>query len=303
MTIQQQGSNRQYIRETDPQGNTFIRTIGTNIAENRAFIYLCRHFEAKGLPVPHILWVSEDEQSYTQTDLGDTLLLDVISNSSKEGTMSQRSSCAAVLARTLRALAHVHKQGAEGLDWSRCFPIPAFDKRSIFWDLNYYKYCYLKLKGIEMDEVLLEDDFEALARDLLQESFDTFMYRDFQSRNVMVKNGEPYFIDFQGGRKGPIYYDLASFLWQARAHFTDAQREELVAVYEQEAERTVDPKRLRLFVLFRQMQTLGAYGFRGLIERKPHFLESLPIAEANMRALFEANDPLRISYPYIASLC
>lgn len=289
LIIPQQGSNRVYERLYDEQGESYIRTTGTNKAENEAFIYLCRHFEAKGLPVPHIIAVAEDGMSYTQSDLGDTLLF-------------QRLDDGELINKVLRALAHLHTRGAEGLDWAKCYPVPAFDRRSVFWDLNYFKYCYLKLSVSEIDEVRLENDFDTLADYLLLEPFDTFMYRDFQSRNVMIKDNEPYFIDFQGGRKGPVEYDLASFLWQARAHFSQSQRDKWIDVYEQEAHRNINKERLAHFVLFRMLQTLGAYGFRGLIEQKEHFLQSLPIAQKNLRNLFAGNAVLQEHFPYISSL-
>lgn len=161
----------------------------------------------------------------------------------------------------------------------------------MFWDLNYFKYCFLKATGIEFSEDKLEDDFDKLADTLLEEPFHTFMYRDFQARNVMLKEGTPFFIDFQGGRKGPLYYDVASFLWQAKANYPKMLRAALLDDYLEalQAFMPVDPeafkKRLRYFVLFRSLQVLGAYGFRGYFEKKRHFLESVPFAISNLRNL------------------
>ena len=214
--IKQQGSNRVYSR-IEENGQTVIRVDGTNKDENRAFIYLARHFAEKGLPVPHVLRVSEDEMSYTQEDLGDSLLFDNLDPT--------------LLERAIRALAHVQVVGARDFDWSVCFPVPAMDERAIRWDLNYFKYCFLKGTKIEFSEPLLEDDFDRLTATILAQPADTFLYRDFQSRNVMIKDGQPYFIDFQGGRRGPTQYDVASFLWQAKANIAPAMRETLIDAY------------------------------------------------------------------------
>ena len=263
--LKQQGSNRIYTRETDANGRTFIRVQGTNRDENRAFIYMARHFHDLGLPVPELYSVSEDGMSYTQEDLGDTILFDHLDDYT-------------LLERTIRALAHIQVEGAVDFDWSVCFPVPAFDERTIRWDLNYFKYCFLKGTKIEFSEPRLEDDFDRLVQRLMSNSdsgltSSTFLYRDFQSRNVMIKDGQPYFIDFQGGRRGPTQYDVASFLWQAKANFSLELRNKLIDVYldelstfmNSEAINVEDYKRtwraaLPHFVLFRTLQVLGAYG-------------------------------------------
>lgn len=299
--LKQQGSNRIYTREQDGD-RTIIRVQGTNRDENRAFIYMARHFHALGLPVPEVLWVSDDEMSYTQEDLGDTILFDHLDD-------------VTLLERTMRALAHIQVEGARDFDWSVCFPVPAMDERSIRWDLNYFKYCFLKGTKIEFSEPKLEDDFDKLVLNLTSNSEavglgETFLYRDFQSRNVMIKDGQPYFIDFQGGRRGPTQYDVASFLWQAKANFAPALREKLIDVYLDELEKLSKifnfqlsivnwKKALPHFVLFRTLQVLGAYGYRGYFERKQHFLESIPLALKNMKELFETNPDLQTQYPYL----
>ena len=302
--IKQQGSNRVYTRETDENGRSVIRVVGTNRDENRAFIYMARHFHALGLPVPEIYWVSDDEMSYTQEDLGDTLLFDNLDPT--------------LLERTIRALAHVQVIGARDFDWSYCFPVPAFDERSIRWDLNYFKYCFLKGTQIEFSEPQLEDDFDTLVKNLLStlnSQLSTFLYRDFQSRNVMIRDGQPYFIDFQGGRRGPTQYDVASFLWQAKANLAPELREKLIEDYLDELEKVLSTsnsptslnsklstlnwkKALPHFVLLRTLQVLGAYGYRGYFERKPHFLESIPLALKNLRDIL-ANLP---EYAYLREL-
>lgn len=302
-----QGSNRQYVRK-EQNGKTVIRVIGTSKAENHAFIVMARHFHKLRLPVPEVYEVSEDEMEYTQEDLGDTLLYNYIENGRQTGVFSEDEK--QMLIRTLRALAHLQIEGAEGMNWSVCYPVPQFDRRSIMWDLNYFKYDYLKLTSVEFSEPALEKDFERLANKLLTYGCDVFMVRDCQSRNVMIKDGKPYFIDFQGGRRGPVFYDIASFLWQAKANFPQPLREELIDAYYDELHKMeyIVPSRktfekiLSHFVLFRMLQVLGAYGFRGLYEHKKHFVESIPFALRNLRSLFEYYPELQNEYPALFSL-
>ena len=191
------------------------------------------------------------------------------------------------------------------MDFGMCYPLSDFNRRTVMWDLNYFKYCFLKATGISFNESTLEDDFEAMTDLLLKASSDTFMYRDFQSRNVIIKDEEPYFIDFQGGRKGPIYYDVASFLWQAKANFNSELREEMIDTYISETSKFTDinpaefRQTLHHFVVFRTMQVLGAYGFRGLLERKAHFIESIPYALNNLQTLFKHH---LNEYPYLSKV-
>ena len=309
--LKQQGSNRTYTRETNEQGQSIIRVEGTNRDENRAFIYMARHFTSLGLPVPRVLWVSADEMSYTQEDLGDTLLFDAIKHGRETGCFTPEERT--LLERALRALAHIQIEGAKDFDWSVCFPVPAMDERSIRWDLNYFKYCFLKGTKIEFSEPALEDDFDKLVSNIFaasSKSLSTFLYRDFQSRNVMIKDGQPYFIDFQGGRRGPTQYDVASFLWQAKANIPQTLRNELIDAYLDELEQVLNRKSQSLnkyvwkaalphFVLFRTLQVLGAYGYRGYFERKQHFLDSIPMALKNLREVLEQ---LKDEYPYLTSL-
>ncbi len=305
------GSNRCYFRDTLADGTQLIRVQGTCRAENQAFIYLTRHFSAKGLPVPEIVEVADDEMSYFQTDLGNTLLFDAIAHGRQTGNFSAEEY--ALLARTIRLLAHIQIEGADGLDWQMCYPIPALDHRSILWDLNYWKYCFLKMRIEAIDEPQLEDEFEHLAERLLGTPYWGFMYRDFQSRNVMVWHNVPYFIDYQGGRHGALLYDLASFLWQAKAHFSDELRTRLLAEYADEAEnlyisrgQSFDTQDflslLPHFVLFRTLQVLGAYGFRGGFEHKEHFLQSIPFAIENLQQLFARHTTLQTEFPYLYAI-
>ena len=296
------GSNRRYYRiYSEDHSASLIGVEGTSHDENHAFLTMAAHFAKQGLNVPRVLAVSDDEMSYVQEDLGDTLLFNYIAEGRKTGVFCESEKV--MLRKTMRALAQFQVKAAEDFDFNVCYPQPEFNLRSIRWDLNYFKYCFLKATGLEFQEDKLENEFERLAYILLQQKDkNAFMYRDFQSRNVMVVNGEPYFIDFQGGRRGPIYYDVASFLWQAKANFHDELRHELIEEYLDELGKYMEVNRqefyatLRHFVLFRTMQVLGAYGFRGYFEKKPHFLQSIPFAIENLRRLLKdaADD-----YPYL----
>ena len=296
------GSHRRYFRLKG--GNiSIVGVIGTSLEENRAFVAISKHFKEKGLNVPTVLAVSEDGVSYIQEDLGEKMLFDLIAQGRDSGFYNSYESN--LLCRTIEQLPKIQFKGAEGLDWNVCYPQKEFDARMVDFDLNYFKYCFLKATGLEFNEGRLQDDFERLKAELLKDSDNTFLYRDFQARNVIIRDGEPYFIDYQGGRRGPIYYDVASFIWQARARYPDELKEELIRTYLRSLRSflPVDEdhfrERLRLFVLFRTLQVLGAYGFRGYFEKKPHFLASVPFALDNLRSL------LRIpfsDYPYLNSI-
>ena len=314
------GSNRRYYRIFSEDGETsLIGVQGTSHDENHAFLYMAEQFLEKGLDVPKVLAVSDDEMNYVQQDLGNVLLFDYIAEGRKTGVFSAPEK--EMLRKTMRGLAKLQVLAAEQFDFNQCYPQPEFNLRSILWDLNYFKYCFLKATGLEFQEDKLENEFERLAYILLQSKMTAFMYRDFQSRNVMVvekvvESSEgsegsggsevrelvPYFIDFQGGRKGPVYYDVASFLWQAKANFHPDLREELIGEYLDELQKymLVDKdefyETLKHFVLFRTMQVLGAYGFRGYFEKKPHFLQSIPFAIDNLRHLLKYASE---DYPYL----
>ncbi len=295
------GSNRKYLR-LHSSNTTYIGVLGTIIAENRAFIAIARQLHTQGIPVPKVLAVSADEMCYLVEDLGDIALFDSIKTGRETGVFDETQ--VQLLKQTIAYLPSIQFNGAKNFDFSHCFPQPSFDKRTVLWDLNYFKYCFLKPSAVEFNEENLENEFEKLAEVLLAEPSETFMYRDFQSRNVMLRNGKPSFIDFQGGRKGPLYYDVASFVYQAKANFPSAVREELIATYLTALQPFVRVdvvhfrKQLNLFVLFRNLQVLGAYGFRGLIERKKHFIDSIPFAIQNLSTLL-ANTHFEIEFPYL----
>jgi len=306
------GSNRQYYRLMGEP--TLVGAIGESREENDAFIYMAKHFREQGLSVPEVYGVSEDHMAYIQEDLGkkpDNILWNKIKNSASTSAFSNAEK--ELLCRAMRNLVDFQFRGAQGFDYDKCYPAKCFDERSIKWDLNYFKYCFLKATGIVFNEDKLENDFEKLTHDLLAIPSETFMYRDFQSRNVMLVGNAEHpeecklaFIDFQGGRRGPYYYDVASFVWQARAKYPEDLKKELVAAYLEklkEYKPDLDNKEfyhnLRLFVLFRTLQVLGAYGFRGYFEKKPDFMSNSIIpAVANLRRLV-ANKPF-IQYPYLS---
>lgn len=302
------GSNRQYYRLFDENGESIVGVVGTSRDENHAFIYMCRHFTECKLPVPTLLKVSDDELCYLQTDLGHTSLFDAISGGREAGGRYNKLE-KQLLINTIRELPRIQIEGARGMDWSNCYPQPEFDQDSVLFDLNYFKYCFLKATGLDFHELKLEANFRLFAKDLTSEDDDCFLYRDFQARNVMLDaNGKPYFIDFQGGRKGPYYYDLASFLWQASAKYPYKLRRELVWEYYNSLKNYIEVpsvrhfvERLSLFVLFRTLQVLGAYGFRGYFERKKHFLDSIPPAMDNLRDLIAMGESV-FPYPYMMDM-
>ena len=296
------GSNRRYFR-LKKDDLSLIGVHGESHEENHAFISLSRHFHQQQLNTPEVLAVSKDEMCYIQQDLGDDILFDAIKGGRLTGVFSHEEK--ALLHKTIAMLADFQVKGAQGLDFNVCYPLPEFNHRSVYWDLNYFKYNFLKTTGMDFQEDLLENEFEKLAENLLRDQSETFMYRDFQSRNVMLVDGNPWFIDFQGGRKGPVYYDVASFLWQAKANLPEELRNELIYTYIESLKKyqqvnEVDfLKQLRQFVLFRTLQVLGAYGFRGYFEKKPHFIQSIPFALNNLRDLLKEDFE---EYPYLSGI-
>lgn len=295
------GSNRRYFRLSGVQ--SLVGAVGTCVEENRAFISIAQHFAERGLPVPKVVASSDDEMVYLQQDLGDNTLFAAIEKGRATSVFGEDER--QILRQTIRLLPDIQFSGAVGLDFSVCYPLPEFDSRTILWDLNYFKYCFLKATGLEFKEDKLETDFQAMVEVLMRSQSSTFMYRDFQSRNVMIFEDKPWFIDFQGGRKGPFYYDVASFLWQAKANFPDSLRDEMVGEYIDALRKYIPVdegyfrEQLRHFVLFRTLQVLGAYGFRGYFEKKPHFIQSVPFAIENLRKLLETPYP---EYPYLDEL-
>lgn len=275
------GSDRRYFRLGGQGLPVVVGTWSENVVENRAFIGLAKAFSREGLPVPAIYVESESLKAYLQEDFGDVALLSLLQGEDKM-RLAEESLCQLVKMQTVD----------EGL-WKPLVMNGGFSARQVMWDLNYFKYDFVKPCGIVYDEDGLEDDFERLSHRLCSISPDLmgFMYRDFQSRNVMVRNGDVHFIDFQGGRKGPLLYDAVSFLWQAKAGFTEEERHVLLGKYAEALSkaRGVDADKILedcgALALFRTLQVLGAYGFRGLIEKRAHFIESIPFALENLGQL------------------
>ncbi len=296
------GSNRSYYRLTDTSGHSMIGVIGTSVEENHAFCYLSRHFYSRQLPVPMVYAESSDGICYLQEDLGDISLFDSLhAGRVSGGNYSEEEE--ELLSRAIALLPSFQIKGGEGIDYSHCYPQPAMDTTNVMFDLNYFKYCFLKATCLDFHELHLEDDFKALASDIVSIPDTAFMYRDFQARNVMIDvSGNPRYIDFQGGRRGPIQYDVASFLWQASAMYDDELKERLLNVYLRHlqvvypVDENVFRQRLRLCVLFRLIQVLGAYGFRGYFERKKHFIDSIPPAIKSLRQVLEREG---CPYPYL----
>ncbi|MBQ0127239.1 MAG: phosphotransferase [Bacteroidales bacterium] len=297
------GSARKYYRITG-SGGVVIGCIGTNPKENRAFLAIDASFCSHGLHAPAVYGVSDDGMAYIQEDLGDGQLFELLKPAIASGEYGPQEM--KWLKDTIAILPAVQHRVAEGLDWDVCFPDKAFNARMVNFDLNYFKYDFLKFTGLEFDEIRLQDDFDRLREDSLQGIGNTFMYRDFQARNVMIKDGEPCFIDFQGGRRGPVQYDLASFLWNAGTHFSAGMRRELEMTYI-DALREFAPvpsvdefyERYRLITLVRLLQECGAYGFRGIFERKQIFLDCLPPVRQCLREL--CSEPFA-RYPYLTQV-
>lgn len=285
------GSNRIYYRLYG-SSKTYIGVYGKDVQENKAFIELSAHFKKHNIKVPQVLYVSEDFHYYITEDLGSQDLFSLIGSSDVED----------LLIKTIAALPAIQFEAGSDLNYGVCYPQKEFDFHTVFWDLNYFKYEFLKPTGVEFDELRLESDFEHFASILLSVRTNTFMYRDFQSRNIMIKDNEPWFIDFQGGRKGPFYYDLASFVYQAKAKYSKETKELLINTYIDSASKYIDiePAEFRktfgYFVLFRALQTLGAYGFRGLVEHKAHFIQSIPFAIDNLSEILQEYDYTELPY-------
>lgn len=296
------GSARKYYRMTG-SGCTAIGCVGTNLLENNAFLAIDDSFCRHGLAAPRVYGVAPDRMAYLQEDLGDGQLFELLKPSIASGEYTPEQM--GWLREVMSALPSVQYKVGDGLDWGVCFPDREFNERMVNFDLNYFKYDFLKLTGLEFNEIALQDDFDRLRADSLDFEGDTFLYRDFQARNVIIRDGKPCFIDFQGGRRGPVQYDLASFLWNAGTHFSAPLRRELELVYLDALREfvAVDEDKFyakyRLLTLVRLLQEMGAYGFRGIVERKQLFLDCFPTA---LGCLLELTETPFERYPYLQEL-
>ena len=320
------GSSRRYFRLIGATKRC-VGAVADDIRENEAFFAFSRHLHAKGMPVPELYAVADDRRHYLQQDLGDQTLYGLLLDKKRQGGGFD-AQMLALYRQALTDLAAIQQAGAD-LDFSVAYPRPAFDRRSIHWDLNYFKYYFLKLNHIPFDEELLENDFDHLADRLLAADCNYLLYRDFQGRNIMVneelrmKNEEfpgaaadsslftlhssLFYIDYQGGRRGAAQYDVASLLYSAKSDLPEAIRTELINHYLDVRDLKGDARRQWLadfwyYLLIRILQTLGAYGYRGLYERKPYFIESIPLALNNLRRLVEEHPDLLADLPQLRQI-
>jgi aminoglycoside/choline kinase family phosphotransferase len=295
------GSTRQYFRLVWGEDQTAIGAIGPDREENRAFLSFARAFRDEGLPVPEIFAEDREAGVWLEEDLGDTTLFKALSASRDEcGEDEFPAEIAGLYRRVLSILPRFQVLGHRVIDYRLAYPRQAFDKQSIRWDLNYFKYHFLKLAHVPFNEQRLEDDFSRLTEHLLGADADFFLYRDFQSRNIMIRAGEPWFIDFQGGRKGAPHYDVASLLYDAKANLPHLLRDALLEHYldalsgHVAVDRVAFREHFTSFVLVRLMQAMGAYGYRGFFERKRRFLESVPNAARNLEGLLASGLPIAL---------
>ena len=340
------GSNRRYFRLSAsspdtgevPAGRRSISVIGCiadDVRENEAFFAFSRHFRAKGIRVPELYIVGDDRRHYLQQDLGDQTLYSLLHEKKRQGGGFD-ASMLALYRQALTDLAAIQEAGSD-IDFSLAFPRPAFDRRSILWDLNYFKYFFLKLNHTNFDEELLQNDFDHLVDRLLSADCHYFLYRDFNPRNIMVESTNDecfvgstegqvlptthyplptksstqtlYYIDYQGGRRGAAQYDVASLLYSAKSDIPEAIRADLLNHYLDVRQLRGDARRQWLdhfwdYLLVRILQTLGAYGYRGIFERKPYFLESIPLALANLRHLMESGKATSLNaLPELQRIC
>ncbi len=315
LPIAESGSARKYFRIVTDKCS-LIGTYSSNIEENEAFLCFSKHFHDLGLNVPEVFAVNAERTCYLQSDFGDDNLFAHVQKALLSGGPSTPSTSSgtegsgtlfSLYKKALRHLVKLQVLGHQGLDYTKAYPTERFDRQAIIDDLNYFKYYFVKPhEEIDFNETRLGKDFEAFADFVSQAPCDFFMYRDFQSRNIMVKDNELYFIDFQGGRKGPLNYDVVSLLYQVKAQIPQAVRDELVEYYKAELSRYMSPEAVKFdiyqpyFVYLRLMQVLGAYGFRGLIQKKSHFIESIPYALREIESLSNVT-PLT-AYPELQSV-
>jgi aminoglycoside/choline kinase family phosphotransferase len=282
------GSGRQIIRLSNEK-NTAIGIVYGVREENIAFLDFSKHFRKHGLPVPEIYGEDLDHGVYLEEDLGNTTLYEFLSKNRKAATIP--APVVEAYRKVVAILPRFQVEAGRDVNYEACYPIGSFDRQSVAWDLNYFKYYFLRLAGVPFNEQALEDDFGRLTDFLMTANRDYFLYRDFQSRNIVLRDGQPFFVDYQGGRKGALQYDIASLLFDAKADLPPELRQELLDHYLDalsgyiKVDREAFMKHYYAYVYVRILQALGAYGFRGFYERKQHFLQSVPFAMKNLRWL------------------
>jgi len=293
------GSGRKIVR-LEGRGGTAIGILYGVREENVAFLEFSRHFRTHGLPVPEIYGEDLDHGAYLEEDLGDMSLFELLSQNRRGEEITPE--VIEAYRKAIAVLPRFQIEAGRDLNYKVCYPRGSFDRQSIAWDLNYFKYYFLRLAGIPFSEQALEDDFSRLTKFLLSAGRDYFLYRDFQSRNIMLCEGRPFFLDYQGGRKGALQYDVASLLFDAKADLPPELRQQLLDHYLNTLRgfAEVSPETFMqhyyAYVYIRIMQALGAYGFRGFYERKVHFLQSVPYALKNLRWLLH-NVTLPVALP------
>jgi len=293
------GSGRNIIRLSSAQ-QTAIGILYNVREENIAFLEFSRHFRRHGLPVPDIYAEDLNHGAYLEEDLGDTTLFEFLSQNRAGENIAPQA--VEAYRKVVADLPRFQIKAGRDLNYKVCYPRGSFDRQSIAWDLNYFKYYFLRLAGIPFNEQALEDDFDCLTNFLLSANCDYFLYRDFQSRNIMLHTGRPFFLDYQGGRKGALQYDIASLLYDAKADLPPGLRQQLLDLYIEKVGGSIELDREAFlhhyysYVYVRILQALGAYGFRGFYERKAHFLQSVPYALKNLRWLLH-NVKLPIALP------
>ncbi len=295
--LPQSGSNRLYFRVLFPENSnpeSIVASFNNDVNENIAHYSYTMHFRNLGLRVPEIFAKDSSNKYYLLQDLGPTNLLAYVKNDNPVTINYYKEA--------IKDLVKFQTEGIKNLDLDVAYPAKEFTQRSIMWDLNYFKYNFLKPQNIQFDEDALEDDFEAFAKELLSTETDYFTYRDFQSRNIMIFNRQPWYIDFQGGRKGPLQYDLVSLLYQVAANLPEKTRSLLYDYYLGQLEEALPGKEKMFkkqfdnYVYFRLMQVMGAYGFRGMVQRKSHFLQSIPLSIKQLTE-YRKKNPLNKKFP------
>ncbi len=294
------GASGRAIVRLGGAGSSAIGIVYPVREENVAFLEFSRHFRRHGLPVPEIYAEDLSQGAYLEEDLGDTTLFEFLGRNRKGDAIAPQAIEA--YRRVVAVLPRFQIEAGRDLNFKVCYPRGSFDRQSIAWDLNYFKYYFLRLAGVPFNEQALENDFGRLTKFLLAANRDYFLYRDFQSRNVMLRNDQPFFLDYQGGRKGALQYDIASLLYDGKADLPPELRQELLDYYLDclagfiPIDREMFMEHYYAYVYVRIMQALGAYGFRGFYERKSHFLRSVPYALKNLRWLAH-NVTLPIALP------
>lgn len=298
-SLKAHGSDRKLYRMIS-KNRSVIGVANADRAENVAFLEFSRHFRKEGLPVPEIYQELLDEGIYLEEDLGDVTLFEALIQTRRDSDEFP-SEIIKLYEKVVRILPKFQINAGKSLNYKICYPRASFDRKSMMWDLNYFKYYFLKLAKIPFNEQALEDDFECFTGFLLQIDHDYFLYRDFQSRNIMIQEEEPYFIDYQGGRRGALQYDIASLLFDGKTNIPFEIREKLLQLYLDTTSESIAidrPEFLKFYygyVLIRIMQAMGAYGYRGFYERKTQFLQSVPYAIRNLEfVLRTANLPVEI---------